>query len=169
MVLIARGYLTSRRFKVCAHEWFLIVARFLLGFPSASRSHGACILAELAEKRSGFHIVTSSTRRGIAVLLRGAALASESGLILSLRRSRHRREVFVIPAHIPAGTYERSREEALDLLGRVSATWIPKKRCENEEDIAMRERRFAELFQGASEDGFFVSPLASWSRERDNS
>jgi MFS transporter, SP family, galactose:H+ symporter len=173
MVAIALGYVIFAALQgLSPNEWFLIVARFLLGFTiGVSIVTAPAYIAESAPRSvRGSMIVTFqvATVAGIAVAyFVGAALAGLESwrLILSLS---------AIPALIvlffvirlpdtPRWLLMNGRhEEALDLVRRTEGDVDPEEEVQRiEEDLAYEEKgSFLELFQGRFRlASFFVITL----------
>ena len=173
MVGIALGYAVFAALQGLApNEWFLIVARFLLGFTiGVSIVTAPAYIAESSPRSvRGSMIVTFqiATVAGIAVAyFVGAALAGLESwrLILSLS---------AIPALLVLYPIVRlpdtprwylmndQRAEALDLIGKVQGDVEPEEEVRRiEEDLSYEEKgSFAELFQGRFRlAGIFVVTL----------
>src|SRR5918995_745405 len=173
MVAIALGYAIFAALQGLApNEWFLIVARFLLGFTiGVSIVTAPAYIAESSPRSvRGSMIVTFqvATVAGIAVsYFVGAALAGLESwrLILSLSAIPALIVLFFI-IRLPDTPrwllMNGQREEALDLIGRVQGDVDPEEETQRiEEDLAYEEKgSFAELFQGRFRlAGFFVVTL----------
>ena len=173
MVGIALGYAVFAALQGLApNEWFLIIARFLLGFTiGVSIVTAPAYIAESSPKSvRGSMIVTFqvATVAGIAVAyFVGAALAGLESwrLILSLS---------AIPALLVLYPIVRlpdtprwylmndQRAEALDLIGKVQGDVEPEEEVRRiEEDLSYEEKgSFLELFQGRFRlAGIFVVTL----------
>ena len=178
MVGIALGYVIFAALQgVAPNEWFLIAARFLLGFTiGVSIVTAPAYIAESSPRSvRGSMIVTFqvATVAGIAVsYFVGAALAGLESwrLILSLSAIPALIVLFFVirlPDTPRWYLMNGQREEALDLVRRVQSDVDPEEEVQRiEEDLAYEEKgTFAELFQGAFDwPDSLSSPLASWSR-----
>ena len=161
MVLVALGYVIFAAFQgLSPNEWFLIVARFLLGFTiGVSIVTAPAYIAESAPRSvRGSMIVTFqiATVLGIAIAyFVGAALAvTESWrLILSLS-AIPALIVLILVSRLPDtprwSLMNNRREEALDLVRRVQPDVDPEEEVRAiEEDLSYEEKgNFLELFQG---------------------
>ncbi|MDQ3943153.1 MAG: MFS transporter, partial [Actinomycetota bacterium] len=170
MVLVAFGYAAFAGLQGLApDEWFLTVARFLLGFIiGVSIVVAPAYIAESAPiSVRGSLIVTFqvATVAGIAVsYFAGAALAALESwrLILSLSAIPALIVLLLIARlpdtprwHLMSGR----RGEAVDLIRRVEPDVDPEEEADRiEEDLRYEEKgSFAELFQGRfRKAGFFV-------------
>ena len=173
MVGIALGYVIFAALQGLApNEWFLIVARFLLGFTiGVSIVTAPAYIAESSPRSvRGSMIVTFqvATVAGIAVsYFVGAALAGLESwrLILSLSAIPALIVLFFVirlPDTPRWYLMNGQREEALDLIRRVQGDVDPEEEMQRiEEDLAYEEKgSFAELFQGRFRlAGFFVVTL----------
>jgi len=173
MVAIALGYVIFAALQGLApNEWFLIVARFLLGFTiGVSIVAAPAYIAESAPRSvRGSLIVTFqvATVAGIAVAyFVGAALAGLESwrLILSLSAIPALIVLFFIirlPDTPRWYLMNDQREEALDLVRRVQGDVDPEEEVQRiEEDLAYEEKgSFLELFQGRFRlASFFVITL----------
>jgi len=173
MVGIALGYVIFAALQgVAPNEWFLIAARFLLGFTiGVSIVTAPAYIAESSPRSvRGSMIVTFqvATVAGIAVsYFVGAALAGLESwrLILSLSAIPALIVLFFVirlPDTPRWYLMNGQREEALDLLRRVQGDVDPEEEMQRiEEDLAYEEKgSFAELFQGRFRlAGFFVVTL----------
>jgi SP family galactose:H+ symporter-like MFS transporter len=173
MVGIALGYVIFAALQgVAPNEWFLIVARFLLGFTiGVSIVTAPAYIAESSPRSvRGSMIVTFqvATVAGIAVsYFVGAALAGLESwrLILSLSAIPALIVLFFVlrlPDTPRWYLMNGQREEALDLIRRVQGDVDPEEETQRiEEDLAYEEKgSFAELFQGRFRlAGFFVVTL----------
>ena len=173
MVGIALGYVIFAALQGLApNEWFLIVARFLLGFTiGVSIVTAPAYIAESSPRSvRGSMIVTFqvATVAGIAVsYFVGAALAGLESwrLILSLSAIPALIVLFFVirlPDTPRWYLMNGQREEALDLIRRVQGDVDPEEETQRiEEDLAYEEKgSFAELFQGRFRlAGFFVVTL----------
>jgi sugar porter (SP) family MFS transporter len=159
MVGIALGYAVFAVLQGLApNEWFLIVARFLLGFIiGVSIVTAPAYIAESSPRSvRGSMIVTFqvATVAGIAYFV-GAALASFESwrLILSLSAIPALIVLFFI-IRLPDTPrwllMNGQREEALDLIRKVEGDVDPEEEVQRlEEDLAYEEKgSFLELFQG---------------------
>ena len=173
MVGIALGYVIFAALQgVAPNEWFLIAARFLLGFTiGVSIVTAPAYIAESSPRSvRGSMIVTFqvATVAGIAVsYFVGAALAGLESwrLILSLSAIPALIVLFFVirlPDTPRWYLMNGQREEALDLIRRVQGDVDPEEEMQRiEEDLAYEEKgNFAELFQGRFRlAGFFVVTL----------
>jgi sugar porter (SP) family MFS transporter len=173
MVGIALGYVIFAALQgVAPNEWFLIVARFLLGFTiGVSIVTAPAYIAESSPRSvRGSMIVTFqvATVAGIAVsYFVGAALAGLESwrLILSLSAIPALIVLFFVirlPDTPRWYLMNGQREEALDLIRRVQGDVDPEEETQRiEEDLAYEEKgSFVELFQGRFRlAGFFVVTL----------
>ena len=173
MVGIALGYVIFAALQgVAPNEWFLIAARFLLGFTiGVSIVTAPAYIAESSPRSvRGSMIVTFqvATVAGIAVsYFVGAALAGLESwrLILSLSAIPALIVLFFVirlPDTPRWYLMNGQREEALDLIRRVQGDVDPEEEMQRiEEDLAYEEKgSFAELFQGRFRlAGFFVVTL----------
>jgi SP family galactose:H+ symporter-like MFS transporter len=173
MVGIALGYVIFAALQgVAPNEWFLIAARFLLGFTiGVSIVTAPAYIAESSPRSvRGSMIVTFqvATVAGIAVsYFVGAALAGLESwrLILSLSAIPALIVLFFVirlPDTPRWYLMNGQREEALDLVRRVQGDVDPEEEVQRiEEDLAYEEKgTFAELFQGRFRlAGFFVITL----------
>ena len=173
MVGIALGYVIFAALQgLSPNEWFLIVARFLLGFTiGVSIVTAPAYIAESSPRSvRGSMIVTFqvATVAGIAVsYFVGAALAGLESwrLILSLSAIPALIVLFFVirlPDTPRWYLMNGQREEALDLVRRVQGDVDPEEEVQRiEEDLAYEEKgTFAELFQGRFRlAGFFVITL----------
>ncbi|HEX2108163.1 MAG TPA: sugar porter family MFS transporter [Rubrobacteraceae bacterium] len=173
MVGIALGYVIFAALQgVAPNEWFLIAARFLLGFTiGVSIVTAPAYIAESSPRSvRGSMIVTFqvATVAGIAVsYFVGAALAGLESwrLILSLSAIPALIVLFFVirlPDTPRWYLMNGQREEALDLIRRVQGDVDPEEEMHRiEEDLAYEEKgSFAELFQGRFRlAGFFVVTL----------
>jgi MFS transporter, SP family, galactose:H+ symporter len=173
MVGIALGYVIFAALQgVAPNEWFLIAARFLLGFTiGVSIVTAPAYIAESSPRSvRGSMIVTFqvATVAGIAVsYFVGAALAGLESwrLILSLSAIPALIVLFFVirlPDTPRWYLMNGQREEALDLVRRVQGDVDPEEEVHRiEEDLAYEEKgTFAELFQGRFRlAGFFVITL----------
>ena len=173
MVGIALGYVVFAALQgVAPNEWFLIAARFLLGFTiGVSIVTAPAYIAESSPRSvRGSMIVTFqvATVAGIAVsYFVGAALAGLESwrLILSLSAIPALIVLFFVirlPDTPRWYLMNGQREEALDLIRRVQGDVDPEEEMQRiEEDLAYEEKgSFAELFQGRFRlAGFFVVTL----------
>jgi SP family galactose:H+ symporter-like MFS transporter len=173
MVGIALGYVIFAALQgVAPNEWFLIGARFLLGFTiGVSIVTAPAYIAESSPRSvRGSMIVTFqvATVAGIAVsYFVGAALAGLESwrLILSLSAIPALIVLFFVirlPDTPRWYLMNGQREEALDLVRRVQGDVDPEEEVQRiEEDLAYEEKgTFAELFQGRFRlAGFFVITL----------
>lgn len=173
MVGIALGYVVFAALQgVAPNEWFLIAARFLLGFTiGVSIVTAPAYIAESSPRSvRGSMIVTFqvATVAGIAVsYFVGAALAGLESwrLILSLSAIPALVVLFFVirlPDTPRWYLMNGQREEALDLIRRVQGDVDPEEEMQSiEEDLAYEEKgSFAELFQGRFRlAGFFVVTL----------
>ena len=173
MVGIALGYVIFAALQgVAPNEWFLIAARFLLGFTiGVSIVTAPAYIAESSPRSvRGSMIVTFqvATVAGIAVsYFVGAALAGLESwrLILSLSAIPALIVLFFVirlPDTPRWYLMNGQREEALDLIRRVQGDVDPEEETQRiEEDLAYEEKgSFAELFQGRFRlAGFFVVTL----------
>ena len=173
MVGIALGYVVFAALQgVAPNEWFLIAARFLLGFTiGVSIVTAPAYIAESSPRSvRGSMIVTFqvATVAGIAVsYFVGAALAGLESwrLILSLSAIPALIVLFFVirlPDTPRWYLMNGQREEALDLIRRVQGDVDPEEETQRiEEDLAYEEKgSFAELFQGRFRlAGFFVVTL----------
>jgi MFS transporter, SP family, galactose:H+ symporter len=173
MVGIALGYVVFAALQGLApNEWFLIVARFLLGFAiGVSIVTAPAYIAESSPRSvRGSMIVTFqvATVAGIAVsYFVGAALAGLESwrLILSLSAIPALIVLFFVlrlPDTPRWYLMNGQREQALDLIRRVQGDVNPEEEVRRiEEDLAYEEKgSFAELFQGRFRlAGFFVVAL----------
>jgi SP family galactose:H+ symporter-like MFS transporter len=173
MVAIALGYAIFAALQGFApNEWFLIVARFLLGFIiGVSIVTAPAYIAESSPRSvRGSMIVTFqvATVAGIAIAyFVGAALASLESwrLILSLSAIPALIVLFFI-IRLPDTPrwllMNGQREEALDLIRKVEGDVEPEEEVQRiEEDLAYEEKgSFLELFQGRLRlAAFFVITL----------
>jgi sugar porter (SP) family MFS transporter len=173
MVVIALGYAIFAVLQGLApNEWFLIVARFLLGFIiGVSIVTAPAYIAESSPRSvRGSMIVTFqiATVAGIAVAyFVGAALAGLESwrLILSLSAIPALIVLFFV-LRLPETPrwllMNDQREEALDLVGKVQGDVAPEEEVERiEEDLAYEEKgSFLEIFQGRFRlASFFVITL----------
>jgi sugar porter (SP) family MFS transporter len=173
MVLIALGYAIFAALQGLApNEWFLIVARFLLGFTiGLSIVTAPAYIAESSPSQvRGSMIVTFqvATVSGIAIsYFVGAALAGFESwrLILSLS-AIPALIVLVLIVRLPDTPrwhlMNNQREEALDLVRRVQQDVNPEEEVARiEEDLAYEEKgSFLEIFQGRFRlAGIFVITL----------
>jgi MFS transporter, SP family, galactose:H+ symporter len=173
MVGVALGYAAFAGLQGLApDEWFLTVARFLLGFIiGVSIVTAPAYIAESSPIRvRGSMIVTFqvATVAGIAVsYFAGAALAGTESwrLILSLS-AIPALIVLLMIARLPDTPrwhlMNDRRGEAVDLIRRVEPDVDPEEEANRiEEDLAYEEKgSFAELFQGHfRKAGFFVVGL----------
>jgi sugar porter (SP) family MFS transporter len=161
MVAIAIGYAVFAVLQgLSPNEWFLIVARFLLGFIiGVSIVTAPAYIAESSPRSvRGSMIVTFqvATVAGIAIAyFVGAALAGLESwrLILSLSAVPALIVLFFI-IRLPDTPrwllMNGQREEALDLIRRVEGDVDPEEEVQRiEEDLAYEEKgSFLELFQG---------------------
>src|ERR671920_752179 len=173
MVLIALGYVIFAALQGLApNEWFLIVARFLLGFTiGVSIVTAPAYIAESSPRSvRGSMIVTFqvATVAGIAVsYFVGAALAGLESwrLILSLSAIPALIVLFFVlrlPDTPRWYLMNGQRAEALNLIRRVQGDVEPEEEMRRiEEDLAYDEKgSFGELFQGRFRlAGFFVITL----------
>jgi sugar porter (SP) family MFS transporter len=173
MVGIALGYVIFAALQgVAPNEWFLIAARFLLGFTiGVSIVTAPAYIAESSPRSvRGSMIVTFqvATVAGIAVsYFVGAALAGLESwrLILSLSAIPALIVLFFVirlPDTPRWYLMNGQRGEALDLIRRVQGDVDPEEEMHRiEEDLAYEEKgSFAELFQGRFRlAGFFVVTL----------
>ena len=173
MVGIALGYVVFAALQgVAPNEWFLIAARFLLGFTiGVSIVTAPAYIAESSPRSvRGSMIVTFqvATVAGIAVsYFVGAALAGLESwrLILSLSAIPALIVLFFVirlPDTPRWYLMNGQREEALDLIRRVQGDVDPEEETQRiEEDLAYEEKgSFVELFQGRFRlAGFFVVTL----------
>jgi SP family galactose:H+ symporter-like MFS transporter len=173
MVGIALGYVIFAALQGLApNEWFLIVARFLLGFTiGVSIVTAPAYIAESSPRSvRGSMIVTFqvATVLGIAVsYFVGAALAGLESwrLILSLSAIPALIVLFFVlrlPDTPRWYLMNGQREEALDLIGRVQGDVDPEEEVQRiEEDLAYEEKgSFIEIFQGRFRlAGIFVVTL----------
>src|SRR5918993_444309 len=173
MIGIALGYAVFAALQGLApNEWFLIVARFLLGFTiGVSIVTAPAYIAESSPRSvRGSMIVTFqvATVAGIAVsYFVGAALAGLESwrLILSLSAIPALVVLFFVirlPDTPRWYLMNGQREEALDLIRKVQGDVDPEEEMQRiEEDLAYEEKgNFAELFQGRFRlAGFFVITL----------
>ena len=161
MVLVALGYVIFAALQGLApNEWFLIVARFLLGFTiGVSIVTAPAYIAESSPRSvRGSMIVTFqiATVLGIAVAyFVGAALAGTESwrLILSLSAIPALIVLFLVlrlPDTPRWSLMNGRREEALDLVRRMEQDVDPEEEVARiEEDLAYEEKgSFSELFQG---------------------
>jgi SP family galactose:H+ symporter-like MFS transporter len=173
MVGIALGYAIFAALQGLApNEWFLIVARFLLGFTiGVSIVTAPAYIAESSPRSvRGSMIVTFqvATVTGIAVAyFVGAALAGLESwrLILSLSAIPALIVLFLV-IRLPDTPrwYQMNdqREEALDLVRKVQGDVDPESEVQTiEEDLAYEEKgSFLEIFQGRFRlAGIFVVTL----------
>jgi sugar porter (SP) family MFS transporter len=173
MVAIALGYAIFAALQGLApNEWFLIVARFLLGFTIGVSIVAAPAYIAESSPRSvrGSMIVTFqvATVAGIATAyFVGAALAGLESwrLILSLSAIPALIVLFLV-LRLPETPrwllMNDQREEALDLVGKVQGDVAPEEEVERiEEDLAYEEKgSFLEIFQGRFRlASFFVITL----------
>jgi len=173
MVGIALGYAIFAALQGLApNEWFLIVARFLLGFTiGVSIVTAPAYIAESSPRSvRGSMIVTFqvATVAGIAVsYFVGAALAGLESwrLILSLSAIPALIVLFFV-IRLPETPrwllMNGQHDEALDLIRRVQGDVDPEEETRRiEEDLAYEEKgSFLELFQGRFRlAGFFVVTL----------
>ena len=173
MVGIALGYVIFAALQgIAPNEWFLIAARFLLGFTiGVSIVTAPAYIAESSPRSvRGSMIVTFqvATVAGIAVsYFVGAALAGLESwrLILSLSAIPALIVLFFVirlPDTPRWYLMNGQRGEALDLIRRVQGDVDPEEEMHRiEEDLAYEEKgSFAELFQGRFRlAGFFVVTL----------
>jgi sugar porter (SP) family MFS transporter len=173
MVAIALGYAIFAALQGLApNEWFLIVARFLLGFTiGVSIVTAPAYIAESSPRSvRGSMIVTFqvATVAGIATAyFVGAALAGLESwrLILSLSAIPALIVLFFIirlPDTPRWYLMNDQREEALDLVRRVQGDVDPEEEVQRiEEDLAYEEKgSFLEIFQGRFRlASFFVITL----------
>src|SRR5918999_3268442 len=173
MVLVALGYAVFAALQgLSPNEWFLIVARFLLGFTiGVSIVTAPAYIAESSPRSvRGSMIVTFqvATVAGIAVsYFVGAALAGLESwrLILSLSAIPALVVLFFVirlPDTPRWYLMNGQREEALDLIRKVQGDVDPEEEMQRiEEDLAYEEKgSFVELFQGRFRlAGFFVITL----------
>src|ERR671914_1138610 len=173
MVGIALGYVIFAALQgIAPNEWFLIAARFLLGFTiGVSIVTAPAYIAESSPRSvRGSMIVTFqvATVVGIAVsYFVGAALAGLESwrLILSLSAIPALIVLFFVirlPDTPRWYLMNGQREEALDLIRRVQGDVDPEEEMQRiEEDLAYEEKgSFVELFQGRFRlAGFFVVTL----------
>jgi sugar porter (SP) family MFS transporter len=161
MVLVASGYAVFAALQGLApNEWFLIVARFLLGFTiGVSIVTAPAYIAESSPRSvRGSMIVTFqiATVLGIAVAyFVGAALAATESwrLILSLSAIPAIIVLFLVlrlPDTPRWSLMNGRREEALDLVRAVQPDVDPEEEVRMiEEDLSYEEKgSFFELFQG---------------------
>src|SRR5829696_3995461 len=173
MVAIALGYAIFAALQGLApNEWFLIVARFLLGFTiGVSIVAAPAYIADSSPSSfPGSFIVTFqvATVAGIATAyFVGAALAGLESwrLILSLSAIPALIVLFLV-LRLPETPrwllMNDQREEALDLVGKVQGDVAPEEEVERiEEDLAYEEKgSFLEIFQGRFRlASFFVITL----------
>ena len=173
MVGIALGYaIFSALQGLAPNEWFLIVARFLLGFTiGVSIVTAPAYIAESSPRSvRGSMIVTFqvATVTGIAVAyFVGAALAGLESwrLILSLSAIPALIVLFLVirlPDTPRWYLMNDQREEALDLVRKVQGDVDPESEVQTiEEDLAYEEKgSFLEIFQGRFRlAGIFVVTL----------
>ena len=173
MVGIALGYAIFAALQGLApNEWFLIVARFLLGFTiGVSIVTAPAYIAESSPRSvRGSMIVTFqvATVTGIAVAyFVGAALAGLESwrLILSLSAIPALIVLFLVirlPDTPRWYLMNDQREEALDLVRKVQGDVDPESEVQTiEEDLAYEEKgSFLEIFQGRFRlAGIFVVTL----------
>ena len=173
MVGIALGYAIFAALQGLApNEWFLIVARFLLGFTiGVSIVTAPAYIAESSPRSvRGSMIVTFqvATVTGIAVAyFVGAALAGLESwrLILSLSAIPALIVLFLVirlPDTPRWYLMNDQREEALDLIRKVQGDVDPESEVQTiEEDLAYEEKgSFLEIFQGRFRlAGIFVVTL----------
>src|SRR5215210_170025 len=173
MVGIALGYVIFAALQGLApNEWFLIVARFLLGFTiGVSIVTAPAYIAESSPRSvRGSMIVTFqvATVTGIAVAyFVGAALAGLESwrLILSLSAIPALIVLFLVirlPDTPRWYLMNDQREEALDLVRKVQGDVDPESEVQMiEEDLAYEEKgSFLEIFQGRFRlAGIFVVTL----------
>lgn len=173
MVGIALGYAIFAALQGLApNEWFLIVARFLLGFTiGVSIVTAPAYIAESSPRSvRGSMIVTFqvATVTGIAVAyFVGAALAGLESwrLILSLSAIPALIVLFLVirlPDTPRWYLMNDQREEALDLVRKVQGDVDPEEEVQTiEEDLAYEEKgSFLEIFQGRFRlAGIFVVTL----------
>jgi SP family galactose:H+ symporter-like MFS transporter len=173
MVGIALGYAIFAALQGLApNEWFLIVARFLLGFTiGVSIVTAPAYIAESSPRSvRGSMIVTFqvATVTGIAVAyFVGAALAGLESwrLILSLSAIPALIVLFLVirlPDTPRWYLMNDQREEALDLVRKVQGDVDPESEVQTiEEDLAYEEKgSFVEIFQGRFRlAGIFVVTL----------
>ena len=173
MVGIALGYAILAALQGLApNEWFLIVARFLLGFTiGVSIVTAPAYIAESSPRSvRGSMIVTFqvATVTGIAVAyFVGAALAGLESwrLILSLSAIPALIVLFLVirlPDTPRWYLMNDQREEALDLVRKVQGDVDPESEVQTiEEDLAYEEKgSFLEIFQGRFRlAGIFVVSL----------
>ncbi|MDQ3913647.1 MAG: sugar porter family MFS transporter [Actinomycetota bacterium] len=173
MVAIALGYAIFAALQgLSPNEWFLVVARFLLGFAiGVSIVTAPAYIAESSPRSvRGSMIVTFqvATVAGIAIsYFVGAALASLESwrLILSLSAVPALIVLFFVfrlPESPRWYLMNGQREEALDLIRRVEGDVNPEEEVQRiEEDLAYEEKgSILEIFQGRfRKAGFFVVTL----------
>jgi len=173
MVGIALGYAVFAALQGLApNEWFLIVARFLLGFTiGVSIVTAPAYIAESSPRSvRGSMIVTFqvATVSGIAVAyFVGAALAGLESWRLILSLSAIPALLVLYPIiRLPDTSrwylMNDQRGEALDLIGKVQGDVDPEEEVRRiEEDLSYEEKgSFPELFQGRfRKAGIFVVTL----------